>query len=152
MKRSRILMFSACSAALLLASAAPALADTPVPVTSLPALVNIPAGGTISVNVPGARVCAAGTTNLKVFVPGKQDAVVPLTVPGAGCSAGQLNYSIIDNPNSLKTDAVVKFTADRTSGGRVVQTLVVHVEGDQQAQGQVDRKCRDHGHNSCLQE
>jgi hypothetical protein len=134
-----------------LAFAAPALADgNVVQVTSLPAEVTIPAGGSVSVNVPNAAVCAPGTSNLRVFVPGNQDAVAPLTVPGAGCSAGQLNYSIVDNPNSLKRNAVVKFTADRAGGGRVVQTLVVHVQGDQRGQGQDYRKCHDHGRHSCL--
>ena len=154
MKRTRILVASALGAAALVAAAAPAMADTPVPVTSLPAEVVLPAGGTISVNVPNARVCAAGTANLKVFVVGNQDAVVPLTVPGAGCSAGQLNYTIVDNPNSLRINATVKFTADRgePGKGKVVQTLVVHVEGNQQALGQQDRICHDHGRKVCVVE
>lgn len=134
----------------MVAMAAPAAADGPVQVTSLPAEVSIPAGGTVSVNVPNAAVCASGTSNLKVSVAGNQDAVAPLNVPGAGCSAGQLNYSIVDNPNSLKRNATVKFTADRPGGGRVVQTLVVKVSGDQRSQGQDNRRCRDHGPNSCL--
>lgn len=132
-----------------IAFAMPALAD-PVSVTALPAEVTIPAGGSVSVNVPGAAVCAAGTSNLKIFVPGNQDAVAPFNVPGAGCSGGQLNYSILDNPNSLKKNAVVKFTAKAANGGSVVQTLVVHVSGDQKGQGQANRKCHDHGPNSCL--
>lgn len=134
----------------MLVLAGPAHADGPVQVTSLPAQVTIPAGGSVSVNVPNAAVCAAGTSNLTVTVPGNQDAVAPLTVPGAGCSAGQLNYSIVDNPNSLKRNAVVKFSADRPGGGRVVQTLVVKVSGDQRGQGQANRVCKDHGRNSCL--
>ena len=150
----RILGMTATAAGLALSSvllAAPAFADGPVvQVTSLPAEVTIQPGGSVSVNVPNASVCAAGTSNLRVFVPGNQDAVAPLTVPGAGCSAGQLNYSIMDNPNSLKRNAVVKFTADRQGGGRVVQTLVVHVSGDQRGQGQDNRRCHDHGRHSCL--
>ena len=133
-----------------IALAAPAMADAPVSVTSLPNEVTINAGGSVSVNVPNATVCAPGTSNLKVFVPGNQDAVAPLTIPGAGCSAGQLNYSIVDNPNSLKRNAVVKFTAKGANGGNVVQTLVVHVNGDQKGQSQANRKCHDHGPNSCL--
>lgn len=141
----------ACAAVAVLGTAVPAFADAPVvQVTALPAEVTIPAGGSVSVNVPNAAVCANGTSSLKVFVPGNQDAVAPLTVPGAGCSSGQLNYSIVDNPNSLKRNAVVKFTADRAGGGKVVQTLVVHVSGDQQGQGQANRTCKDHGRNSCL--
>lgn len=147
--RSTIII-GACAALALTVGAAPALADGPVRVTSLPAEVTIPAGGSVSVNVPNADVCAKGTLNLKVTVPGNQDAVAPLMVPGAGCSAGQLNYSIVDNPNSLKRNAVVKFTADRAGGGRVVQTLVIKVTGDQQGQGQANRVCKDHGRNSCL--
>ena len=133
-----------------LAFASPALADEPVHVTSLPANVTIAAGGSVSVNVPQAPVCASGTSNLTVTVPGNQDAVTPLMIPGAGCSAGQLNYTIVDNPNSLKRNAVVKFTADKQGGGRIVQTLVIKVSGDQQGQGQDNRTCKDHGHNSCL--
>ena len=133
-----------------IAIAAPALADGPVQVTALPADVTIPAGGTVSVNVPGAAVCAAGTSNLQVIQPGRRDAVTPINVPGAGCSAGQLNYSIVDNPNSLQRNAVVKFMARGANGGRVVQTLVIHISGDQQGQGQANRTCHDHGHNSCL--
>lgn len=141
---------SAIAVAGTLALATPALADDPVKVTSLPANVTISAGGSVSVNVPQAAVCANGTSNLSVSVAGNQDAVTPLMIPGAGCSAGQLNYSIVDNPNSLKKNAVVKFTADKQGGGRVVQTLVVKVSGDQQGQGQANRVCKDHGHNSCL--
>jgi hypothetical protein len=133
-----------------LALAAPASADTPVSVTSLPDEVTISAGGSVSVNVPNAAVCAPGTSNLKIFIPGNQDAVAPFNVPGAGCSAGQLNYSILDNPNSLKRNAVVKFTATAANGGRIVQTLVVRVSGDQQGQGQANRRCNNHGPNSCL--
>ena len=134
-----------------LLAATPALADGPVvQVTSLPAEVTIQAGGSVSVNVPNAGVCAAGTSNLSVEVLGNRDAVAPLNVPGAGCSAGQLNYSIVDNPNSLRSNAVVKFSARRSNGGRVVQTLVVHIQGDQQGQGQDNRRCHDHGRNSCL--
>lgn len=133
-----------------LAVAPAASADT-VGVTSLPAEVTIQAGGSVSVNVPNAKVCATGATNLKISVAGKQDAVVPLTAPGSGCSAGQLNYTISDNPNSLKRNAVVKFTADKPGGkGRIVQTLVIHIAGDQQAIGQQSRTCKDHGHNTCL--
>lgn len=111
-----------------LAFAAPALA-APVSVTSLPAEVTIPVGGSVSVNVPNAAVCATGTSNFAVTVPGKQDAVVPATMPGAGCSAGQLNYTINDNANSNKKNAVVKFTASGANGkGKVVQTLVVHIK------------------------
>jgi len=150
MNRMRVILAGGFVAGVSLLVAAPAFADVPVQVTSLPAEVRIPAGGSVSVNVPNAAVCAAGTSNLKVSVAGNQDAVAPLTVPGAGCSAGQLNYSIVDNPNSLKTNAVVKFTADRSKGGRIVQTLVVHVDGDQRAQGQDNRVCKDHGRNSCL--
>lgn len=137
-------------AAASLALASPASAADPVKVTSLPDEVTIDAGGSVSVNVPNAAVCAQGTSNLTVFVPGNQDAVAPLNIPGAGCSAGQLNYTIVDNPNSLKRNAVVKFTAKGANGGRVVQTLVVRVNGDQQGQGQANRKCHDHGPNSCL--
>jgi hypothetical protein len=148
---TRILVLASAGAATMaLALASPALAVEPVPVTSLPAEVTIQAGGTVSVNVPNAAVCAPGTSNLRVYVPGRQDAVAPITVPGAGCSAGQLNYSIVDNPNSLKRNAVVKFAADKAGGGRVVQTLVIHVRGDQNGQGQANRKCHDHGRNSCL--
>ena len=135
---------------LLVGTAIPALADNPVSVTSLPAVVSVSAGGVVNVNVPSAKVCADGTSNLKVTVPGNQDAVVPLSVPGAGCSAGQLNYSIVDNPNSLKDNAVVKFTASRANGGRIVQTLVIKVEGDQVSLGQDNRTCKQHGHNSCI--
>ncbi len=100
----------------------------PVSVTALPAEVTIPVGGSVSVNVPNAAVCATGTTNFRAFVPGKQDAVTLATMPGAGCSAGQLNYTINDNANSAKVNAVVKFTATKAKGkGKVVQTLVVHV-------------------------
>lgn len=138
-------------AAVLVPVTAPAFADgNVVPVTALPAEVTIPASGSVSVNVPNAAVCAAGTSELKVDVRGSRDAVAPLNVPGAGCSAGQLNYSIVDNPNSLRQTSVVKFTAKRASGGRVVQSLVVHVSGDQQGQGQDQRRCHDHGRHSCL--
>lgn len=150
MRSVRIAILSGAISATALLGAAPAFADGPVQVTSLPAEVTIPAGGSVSVNVPNASVCASGTSNLTVSVPGNQDAVAPLTVPGAGCSAGQLNYSIVDNPNSLKRNAVVKFTADRAGGGRVVQTLVIHIAGDQRGQGQDNRVCKDHGRNSCL--
>lgn len=148
--RLRNLAIVVVAAAASLAFTAPALADTPVQVTSLPANVTIAPSGSVSVNVPQAAVCAAGTSNLTVSVAGNQDAVTPLTIPGAGCSAGQLNYTIVDNPNSLKKNAVVKFTADKQGGGRVVQTLVIKVSGDQQGQGQANRTCKDHGRNSCL--
>lgn len=151
MRRSSLVALAIITfAAGTLALAAPASADTPVSVTSLPDEVTISAGGSVSVNVPNAAVCAPGTSNLKIFIPGNQDAVAPFNVPGAGCSAGQLNYSILDNPNSLKRNAVVKFTATAANGGRVVQTLVVHVRGDQQGQGQANRRCNNHGPNSCL--
>ena len=134
-----------------LLAATPALADGPVvQVTSLPAEVTIQAGGSVSVNVPNAGVCAAGTSNLSVEVLGNRDAVAPLHVPGAGCSTGQLNYSIVDNPNSLRDNAVVKFSARKANGGATVQTLVIHISGDQKGQGQAERRCHDHGHNSCL--
>lgn len=107
--------------------ATPALA-APVAVTSLPAEVTIPVGGSVSVNVPNAAVCATGTTNFRAFIPGNQDAVVLENLPGAGCSAGQLNYTITDNANSRKKNAVVKFVAFGTdSKAKVVQTLVVHI-------------------------
>ena len=153
MKNSRIVFSAAAvvTAGMALLGATPALAAGPVvQVTSLPAEVTIPAGGSVSVNVPKASVCAAGTTNLTVDVKGKHDAVVPLRIPGAGCSAGQLNYSIVDNPNSLRDNAVVKFSARKANGGATVQTLVIHISGDQKGQGQAERRCHDHGHNSCL--
>lgn len=151
MRRSRLAALTVIAVATgAVALAAPALAEDPVKVTSLPANVTIPAGGTVSVNIPNSELCAAGTSNLKVFVPGKQDAVAPVNVPGAGCSQGQLNYSIIDNPNSLKRNAVVKFTAQGANGGTIVQTLVVKVSGDQKGQGQANRTCKNHGANSCL--
>ena len=152
MQRTRILLAGAIGAAVLVATAAPAMAEipAPVPVTSLPADVVMPAGGSVSVNVPNARVCATGTRNLQVYVVGNQDAVVPLSVPGAGCSAGQLNYSIVDNPNSLRVNATVKFTAERKGKARIVQTLVIHIEGSQQALGQQDRVCHDHGEKNCI--
>jgi len=151
MRRSRVAALTVIAVTTgAVALAAPALADDPVKVTSLPNQVTISAGGSVSVNVPNAAVCAPGTSNLKVFVPGNQDAVVPLNIPGAGCSQGQLNYSIVDNPNSLKRNAVVKFTARDANGGSIVQTLVVKVSGNQKAQGQANRTCKDHGANSCL--
>ena len=151
MRRTRTAAIAGIAiAAVSFALASPASAADPVKVTSLPDEVTIDAGGSVSVNVPNAAVCAAGTSNLKVFVPGNQDAVAPFNVPGAGCSSGQLNYSIMDNPNSLKKNAVVKFTATAANGGSIVQTLVVHVKGDQKGQGQANRTCKNHGPNSCL--
>ncbi len=151
MRPTRVLVSAAAAVAATIAMAAPALADGPVvQVTSLPANVDIPAGGSVSVNVPNAAVCAPGTSNLTVVVRGRQDAVTPVNVPGAGCSAGQLNYSILDNPNSLRRHATVQFIAQGSGGGRTVQTLVVHITGDQRGQGQDNRRCHDHGRNSCL--
>ncbi len=99
-----------------------------VNVTSLPDAVTIPVGGSVSVNVPNAKVCATGTTNFRAFVPGKQDAVTLATMPGAGCSAGQLNYTINDNANSSKRNAVVKFTATGANGkSTITQSLVIHI-------------------------
>ncbi len=151
MKSTRLAVIGAALATVAsVAVATPALADSHVvQVTSLPAKATIPPGGSVSVNVPNAAVCAAGTSDLTVTVRGGK-AVTPLTIPGAGCSAGQLNYSIVDNPNSLKTNGVVKFIARKADGGRVVQTLVVKVAGDQKGEGQANRRCHDHGANSCL--
>jgi hypothetical protein len=136
MKNARMLAAGAAAAAALVAvSAGPALADTPAPVsvTKLPANVTIAPGGSVSVQVVGAAVCAAGTTNFAAGVPGRQDAVTlpPLNTPGAYCgtgpSAGNLNVTVSDNPNSTKKNAVVKFSATNADGSKVVQTMVVHI-------------------------
>lgn len=110
--------------ALLLVSAAPASAA--VDVSSLPSNVKVAVGDTVSVSVLGAAVCA-GTTGVKAFTPGKQDAVT-VTTPAACSAEGTLTATITPKATSPKKNAVVKFTAMKGEE-KIVQTLVVKVTG-----------------------
>lgn len=117
----RTLAVGAGAGALLLGMAGPALAATSV--TTLPANVKIASTDTVAVNVPNAAVCAAGFTDFRAFIPGRQDAVA---VSGQACSGTTLVATVTPTA-SAKKNAVVKFTS-MVNGQMVVQTLVVHVD------------------------
>lgn len=99
----------------------PASAAT-VDVSSLPESVRITTSDSISVTDSNSLLCGNG--DLRVFVPGRQDAV---SVSGVSCDSGNLQATITPT-NSSKKNAVVKFKLVKADDSVAVLTLVVHVK------------------------
>lgn len=96
-------------------------------ITRLPDSITITRADVVTVNVPNATVCGAGT--LTGTVPGRQDAISLKDSSGLNtthCSGTSLMATV--TPTGAKhRNGVAKFVLLRTDGSKAVLTLVVHV-------------------------
>ena len=120
MKARRILVATAAGLAAAAVGVVPASAAT-INVTELPDKVDITTADSIDVTDSTTRLCGEGS--LRVYVPGRQDAV---NVLSHSCD-GNVFHALVAPADSKKKNAVVKFRLTKPNGSTVMYTLVVHV-------------------------